>query len=124
MVGARNSVHHRHGLLLVAAELPQHIVDGILLHVHVEQQRRPRHPVLLVPEAQSREALWCAGRDSLLRVWHPPDVRILESVELPDEVLVRPLRRGRTRSAYKPNVNHKCRLNKLDEMERQIESER
>jgi hypothetical protein len=31
---------------------------------------------------------------------------------------------GRTRSAYKPNVNHKCRLNKLDEMERQIESER
>jgi hypothetical protein len=56
MVGARNSVHHRHGLLLVAAELPQHVVDGILLHVHVEQQRRPRHPVLLVPKAQSREA--------------------------------------------------------------------
>jgi hypothetical protein len=37
-------------------------VDGVLLHVHVEQQRRPRHPVLLVVEAQSREALWCAGR--------------------------------------------------------------
>jgi hypothetical protein len=52
MVGAWNSVHHRHMPLLVAAELPQHPVDGVLLHIHVEQQRRPRHPVLLVAEAQ------------------------------------------------------------------------
>jgi hypothetical protein len=41
-------------------------VDDVLLHVHVKQQRRPRHPVLLVTEAQSREALWCTGRDSIL----------------------------------------------------------
>jgi hypothetical protein len=41
-------------------------VDGELLHVHIKQQRRPHHLVLLVSEAQSREALWCAGRDSLL----------------------------------------------------------
>jgi hypothetical protein len=60
-------------------------VDGVLLHVHVEQQRRPRHPVLLVSEAQEREALRCAGRDSLLRVRRPPDVRIRERVELTDE---------------------------------------
>jgi hypothetical protein len=37
MVGARNSVHHRHMPLMVAAELPQHPVDVVLLHVHVEQ---------------------------------------------------------------------------------------
>jgi hypothetical protein len=55
-------VHHRHKPLLVAVELPQHPMDGVLLHVHVEQQRRPRYPILLVVEAQSREALWCAGR--------------------------------------------------------------
>jgi hypothetical protein len=67
-------------------------VNGVLLHVHVEQQRRPRHPVLLVAKVQSREDLWCAGRDSLLRVRRPPDVCVRESVELPDEVLVRPLR--------------------------------
>jgi hypothetical protein len=42
MVCARNSVHHRHRPLLVAADLPQYPVDGVLLHVHVEQQRRPR----------------------------------------------------------------------------------
>jgi hypothetical protein len=42
------------------AELPQHPVDGVLLHVHVEQQRRPRHPVLLVAKAQSREP--CGAR--------------------------------------------------------------
>jgi hypothetical protein len=41
-------------------------MDGVLFHVHVKQQRRPRHPVLLVLKAQSREALWWAGRDSLL----------------------------------------------------------
>jgi hypothetical protein len=52
--------------LLVAAQLPQHPVDGVLLHVHVEQQRRPRHPVVLASEAQRREPLWCASRDSLL----------------------------------------------------------
>jgi hypothetical protein len=92
MVCARNSVHHRHRPLLLAVELPQYPVDGVLLHVHVEQQRRPRHLVLLVAEAQSREALWCAGRDSLLGVRRPHDVRDCESVELPDEVLVRPLR--------------------------------
>jgi hypothetical protein len=68
MVGARNSVHHRHMPHLVVAELPQHPVDGVLLHVHVEQQRRPRHPVLLVTKAQSREALWSTGRDSLFGV--------------------------------------------------------
>jgi hypothetical protein len=67
-------------------------VDGVLLHVHVEQQQRPCHPVLLVTEAQSREALWCVGHDSLLGVLRPPDVRVSESVELPDEVLVHPLR--------------------------------
>jgi hypothetical protein len=48
-------VQHRHMPLLVAAELPQHPVDDVLLHVHFEQQWRPRHPVLLVA-AQSREA--------------------------------------------------------------------
>jgi hypothetical protein len=57
MVCTRNSVHHRHRPLLIAAELPQYPVDGVLLHVHVEQQRRPHHPVLLVAEAQSREAM-------------------------------------------------------------------
>jgi hypothetical protein len=77
---------------LVAAKLSQYPVDGVLLHVHVEQQQRPCHPVLLVAEAQSREALWCAGRDSLLGVRRPPDIRVRESVELPNEVLVRPLR--------------------------------
>jgi hypothetical protein len=46
--------------------LPQHPVDGVLLHVHVEQQRLPRHPVVLVSEAQRRESLWCAARDSPL----------------------------------------------------------
>jgi hypothetical protein len=61
MVCARNNMHHRHMLLLVGAELPQYPVDSVLLHIHVEQQWRPRHPVLLVVEAQSREALWCAG---------------------------------------------------------------
>jgi hypothetical protein len=30
-------------------------VDGVLLHVHVEHQRHPRHLVVLVSEAQSRE---------------------------------------------------------------------
>jgi hypothetical protein len=35
MVGTRNNVHHMHRPLLVAAELPQHPVDGVLLHVHV-----------------------------------------------------------------------------------------
>jgi hypothetical protein len=67
-------------------------VDDVLLHVHVEQQRRPRHLVLLVVEAQSREALWCAGRDIILRVGRPPDIRVRESFELPDEVLVHPVR--------------------------------
>jgi hypothetical protein len=52
--------------LLVAAELPQHHMDSVLLHVHVEQQRHPRHPVVLVSEAQRREALWCASHDNLL----------------------------------------------------------
>jgi hypothetical protein len=92
MVCAQNSVHHRHKPLLVAIELPQHPVDGVLLHVHVERQRQPRHLVLQVAGAQSREALWCAGRDSLLGKRRPPDVRVCESVELPDEVLVRLLR--------------------------------
>jgi hypothetical protein len=32
------------------------------------------------------------GRDSLLGVRRPLDIRVRESVELPDEVLVRPLR--------------------------------
>jgi hypothetical protein len=41
---------------------------------------------------QLEEDLWCAGRDSLLGVRRPPDVRVRESVKLPDEVLVRPLR--------------------------------
>jgi hypothetical protein len=66
MVGAWNSVDHTHKPLLVAAKLRQHRVDSVLLHVHVEQQWRPRHLVLVVSEAQSREPLWCAGRDSLL----------------------------------------------------------
>jgi hypothetical protein len=57
MVCARNSVHHRHRPLLVAVELSQYPVDGVLLHIHVEQQWRPHHPVLLVAEAQSREAM-------------------------------------------------------------------
>jgi hypothetical protein len=65
MVGTRNSVDHRHMPLLVAVELPQHPVDDVL-HVHVEQQRRPRHPVVLVLVAQRREPLWCASRDSLV----------------------------------------------------------
>jgi hypothetical protein len=87
MVCARNSVHHRHMPLLVAAELPQYPVDDVLLHVHVEQQRWPRHPVLLVAEAQSREALWCAGRDSLLGVRRPLDVLVCESVDCPTKSL-------------------------------------
>jgi hypothetical protein len=66
VVGAQSSVHHRHMPLLVAAELPQHPVDGVLLHVHVEQQRRPRHPVPVVSEAQRLEPLWCTGRNNLL----------------------------------------------------------
>jgi hypothetical protein len=41
-------------------------VDGILLHVHIEQQRRPHHLVVPVSEAQTREPLWCAGRHNLL----------------------------------------------------------
>jgi hypothetical protein len=41
-------------------------VDGVLLHVHLKQQHRPRYPVLLVAKAQSREAIWCTGHDSLL----------------------------------------------------------
>jgi hypothetical protein len=66
MVGARNTEHHRHKPLLVAVELPQHPVDGILLHVHVEQQQRPRQLVLLVSEAQIQEPLRCVGHDRLL----------------------------------------------------------
>jgi hypothetical protein len=58
-------------------------VDDVLLHVHVKQQRRSRHPILLAAKAQIREAMWCAGRDSLLGVRRPPDVRVRESVELP-----------------------------------------
>jgi hypothetical protein len=92
MVGTGNSVHHRQRPFLLATELPQHHLDGVLLHIHIEQQRRPRHPVLLVTEAQSREAMWCAGRDNILGVGRPPGVRVCQSIELPDEVLVRPLR--------------------------------
>jgi hypothetical protein len=52
MMGARNSVHHMLRSLLVAVELPQHPVDGVLLHVHVEHQRHPCHLVVLVSKPQ------------------------------------------------------------------------
>jgi hypothetical protein len=47
-------------------------VDGVLLHVHVEHQRCLRHPLVLVSEAQRREALWCTGREARMmagRLW-------------------------------------------------------
>jgi hypothetical protein len=78
--------------LLVEAELLHHPVDGVLLPVHVKHQRHLRLLVVLVSEAQRREALWCAGHDSLLCVRRPPDVGFYQRVELTDEVFVRPLR--------------------------------
>jgi hypothetical protein len=94
---------------VVAAKLPQHPVSSVLHHVHVEQQRRPRHPVLLVAEAQSREAQCCAGCDSLLGVRRPPDILVCECrTARRSPCTPSSSGRGRTRSAYKPNVNHKC----------------
>jgi hypothetical protein len=68
-------------------ELPHHLMDDILLHENVEHQGHLHLLVVLVSEA-----LWCAGRDSLLCVQHLPDTVDRERVKLTDKVLVHPLR--------------------------------
>jgi hypothetical protein len=67
--------------------MPHHLMDDVLLHENFEHQGHLCLPIVLVSEA-----LWCAGRDSLLSVQRLPDAVDRERVKLTDEVLVHPLR--------------------------------
>jgi hypothetical protein len=73
---------------LEEAELPHHLVDGVLLDVDVEDQSSPRQPVGLVSGAQGREPVWCASNDDGKSVRHPPDLGIDHPVDLTNEVPV------------------------------------
>jgi hypothetical protein len=74
-------------------------VDYVFLDVHVEHQVSRRPPLLLVSEAQRREALWCAVVDTSLWVQRPPDLLIGHHIDLAHEVLV-----GLLRLLTNPNV--------------------
>ena len=85
-----NGVYDRHGGLLVPPELPHHALWVVLLHVDVEHHWLLRQPVLLVLEAECREALRCAGGDGVDCVQRPNDLAVYQGVDLPAEVDVRP----------------------------------
>ena len=76
--------------LLIQAELPHHAVHQVLLDVDVEHHRRLCQPVLLVSEAQRREALRCEPLDDGGGVRRPHNVAVGQRVDMPDEVGVRP----------------------------------
>jgi hypothetical protein len=108
-----HSVHNSHMRLLVEAELPHHPENNVLLHGHVEHQGRLRLLVVLVSEAQRQKALWCAGCDSHIYVWHPLDVVIRESrTDRRSPCMPSSSGREPTRTTYKGNVNPKCKLSK------------
>jgi hypothetical protein len=86
--GRRQTWRSGYCCLLEEAELPHHLVDGVLLDVDVENQSPSRQPVGLVSRAQGREPLWCTGSDNGWSVRRPPDLGIDHPVDLTNEVLV------------------------------------
>jgi hypothetical protein len=89
---------------LEEAELPHHLVDGVLLDVDIEDQSSPRQPVGLVSGAQGREPLWCTGSDDDRSVRRPSDLGIDHLIDLTNKVLV-----GLLRLLPIPNVLQKTR---------------
>jgi hypothetical protein len=62
----------------------------VLLNIHVVDERSLRHPEITVPKAQGRETLQCTRGDQGVGVRLPDNLAVGESVDLADEVQVRP----------------------------------